>query len=47
MWEAENRLWFVHFLCKALPKLLKFNKVEKRRALKQCKKSVQIQQLRH
>ena len=28
MWESEIRLWFVCFLCKALPKRLKFNEID-------------------
>ena len=55
MWGSEIRLWFVCFLCKALPKILKLNEVNmylfkfriKRIALVKRVKSVQSQQLRH
>ena len=28
MWESEIQLWFVCFLCKTLPKRLKFNEID-------------------
>ena len=44
IWESKISLWFVCFLCKALPKILKFNEVEcsksRRKALEQDMKSV-------